>query len=345
MDKAFMLLLLIVAIWVVLIAIGEGDLPSLSGQRVTENPAAQADSGDPNSSLPAADPIPEENSSPPPGNSSDAPIPLTLVLGGADEAYLGQAPILVMVDLMGWQALGSLTLEVLVPPEYFQVQDMNGEQEGIQVQPGELAGAVVNQNEVNAEGLLRYQVADLGESDMPVRTMLTLSLIPVAPGLAEVYFQAAAAIAPTGEALDIAIPQLSKLIEIHEASAVATPVPTAAPTAVAEPGAGELAAGVYYRIQQGENLFRLALRFGCTAEEIAAANGITEMYSVPAGMVLHIPVPSPQGQTAYVVSAGETLYEIAGAFDLTVEDLAAWNGICAPYHIQRGRWLVLHSPR
>jgi len=340
-----MLLLLIVAIWVVLIAIGEGDLPSLSGPRVTENPAAQADSGDSNSPPPASDPIPEENSSPPPVNSSDVPVPLTLVLGGAVEAYLDQPPILVTVDLTGWQALGSLTLEVLVPPEYFRVQDMNGEQEGIQVQPGELAGAVVKQNEVNAEGLLRYQVTDLGKSDMPLRTTLTLSLIPVVPGLAEVYLQAAAAIAPTGEALDMGIPQPSKIIDIHEASAVATPVPTAAPTAVAEPVAGELAAGVYYRIQQGENLFRLALRFGSTAEKIAAVNGITEMYSVPAEMVLRIPVPPPQGQAAYAVSAGETLYEIAGAFDLAVEDLAAWNGICAPYHIQRGRWLVLHPPR
>jgi len=339
-----MLLLLIVAIWVVLIALGEGNLPSLSGPRVTESPVAQADSEDLNSHNPASELIPEETSSPAPVNSSDVPVPLTLVLVGADEAYLGQSPISVTVDLTGWQALGSLTIEVRVPPEYFQVQDMNGEQEGIQVQPGELAGAVVNQNEVNAEGLLRYQVADLGESDMPVRTMLTLSLIPMAPGLAEVYLQAAAAIAPTGEALDMAIPQPAKLIEIHEAIAVATPVPTAVPVEIIEPGAGELA-GVYYRIRQGENLFRLALRFGSTAEEIAAVNGITEMYSVPAEMVLRIPVPPPQGQAAYAVSAGETLYEIAGVFDLAVEDLAAWNGIFAPYHIQEGRWLVLHSPR
>ncbi|MEA3397126.1 MAG: LysM peptidoglycan-binding domain-containing protein [Chloroflexota bacterium] len=242
---------------------------------------------------------------------------------------------------MGQQALGTLTLEVLIPPEYFQVQDMNGEQEGIQVQPGELAGAVVNQNEVNAESLLRYQVSGLEESDMPTRTVLTLSLIPMATGVAEVNLQTATATAPVGEALDMGILQPIKLIDIHEATVVATPVPTAVPVETAEPGAGGLAAGVYYRIQQGENLFRLALRFGSTAEEIAAVNGITEMYSVPAEMVLRIPVPPPQGQAAYMVSAGETLYEIAGAFDLTVEDLAAWNGICTPYHIQRGRWLVL----
>ncbi|MEA3397127.1 MAG: hypothetical protein U9R05_06660 [Chloroflexota bacterium] len=77
MDKAFMLLLLIVAIWVVLIAIGEGDLPSLSGPRVTESPVAQADSEDLNSHNPASESIPEA-----PVNSSDAAIPLTLVWGG-----------------------------------------------------------------------------------------------------------------------------------------------------------------------------------------------------------------------------------------------------------------------
>ncbi len=336
MDKAFMLFLLIVVLWGILVALGESDLPSLSDSSIVESPVAQADSDDLNNRDPFSEPIPET-----PANSAHVPISLTLVWGGADEAYLDQPPILVTVDLMGWQALGSLTLEVLVPPEYFQVQDMNGEQEGLQVQPGELAGAVVNQNEVNAEGLLRYQVSGLGESDVPMRTVLTLSLIPVATGLAEVYLQAAASTAPTEEALDIGIPQPSKLIEIHEATAVATPVSTAVPVEIAEPGAGELA-GVYYRIRQGENLFRLALRFGSTAEEIAAVNGITEMYSVPAEMVIRIPVPPPQGQAAYAVSAGETLYEIARAFDLAVETLAAWNGIFAPYHIQKGQWLVLH---
>lgn len=341
MDKAFILLLLIVVLWGILVALGEGDLPSLPAPRVTESPVAQADFDDLNNHNPASEPIPEETSSSAPVNSANVPISLTLVLGGADEAYLDQPPILVTVDLMGRQALGSLTLEVLIPLGYFQVQDMNGEQEGIQVQPGELAGAVVNQNEVNAEGLLRYRVLDLGESDTPVRTILTLSLIPVATGVAEVYLQTATATAPAGEVLAMEILQPIKLIEIHEATAVATPVPMAVPVETAEPGAGELA-GVYYRIQQGENLFRLALRFGCTAEEIAAANGITEVYSVLAGRVLRIPVPPPQGQAAYVVSAGENLYEIAGVFGLAVEELAAWNNIPAPYHIQEGRWLVLH---
>lgn len=331
-----MLLLLIVVLWGILVALGEGDLPSFSGPHVTENPGAQADFDNPNNHNSSSEPI-----SAAPVNSSDASVPLTLVWGGADEAYLDQSPILVTVDLMGQQALGTLTLEILVPPEYFHVQDM-GEQDGIQVQPGEMAVAVVNQNEVNVEGLLRYQVVDLGESDTPMRTILTLSLIPVATGLAEVYIQTAAAIAPAGEWLDMGIPQPSKLIEIHAATAVATPVPTAVPVEVTETGAGELAAGIYYRIRQGENLFRLALRFGSTAEEIAAVNGITEMYSVPAEMVLRIPVPPPQGRAAYVVTAGETLYEIARAFDLAVETLAAWNGIFAPYHIQEGRWLVLH---
>lgn|GEM_PF-301784 len=343
MDKALMLLLLIVVIWGILVATGEGNLPSLLGARATENPLAQTDSEDLNGHNPASEPISEASFSLPPVNSANASLPLLLVWEGADEAYLGQSPILVEVNLMGGQALGTLTLEVLIPVECFQVQDMNGEQDGIQVQPGELAGAVVKQNEVNAEGLLRYQVSGLGESDVPARNVLTLSLIPVATGVAEVNLQAATATAPAGDALDIEILQPIKLIEIHEATTVATPVPTAAPTEVAETGDGELA-GVYYRIQQGENLFRLALRFGCTAEEIAAANGITEMYSVPAGKVLRIPVPPPQGQAAYVVSAGETLYEIAHAFDLAVETLAAENDIPAPYHIQKGQWLVL-QPR
>jgi len=44
----------------------------------------------------------------------------------------------------------------------------------------------------------------------------------------------------------------------------------------------------------------------------------------------------------YTVRTGDSLYMIAMEFDLDYRDLAAWNGITAPYLIYRGQVLQLH---
>lgn len=86
-----------------------------------------------------------------------------------------------------------------------------------------------------------------------------------------------------------------------------TPEPTAAYTPPApaytppvqayapEPGpavpayAAPSAAGVTHVVQRGENVFRLAQRYGVTKEAIAAANGLDAAYSIKAGQTLTIP--------------------------------------------------------
>lgn len=47
---------------------------------------------------------------------------------------------------------------------------------------------------------------------------------------------------------------------------------------------------VFHRILPGQNIFRLALRYGSTVEAIKRANGIRDVHRVPAGMLLRIPV-------------------------------------------------------
>jgi 2',3'-cyclic-nucleotide 2'-phosphodiesterase/3'-nucleotidase len=44
-------------------------------------------------------------------------------------------------------------------------------------------------------------------------------------------------------------------------------------------------------VQRGDNLFRIALRYGLTTDELAAANNITDPTRIFAGQVLVIPAP------------------------------------------------------
>lgn len=105
---------------------------------------------------------------------------------------------------------------------------------------------------------------------------------------------------------------------------------TASPAAPAAAGAGS------YRVQAGDTLFRIALRFGTTVAALQAANGLrgTTIYpgqvlSLPGGTLTAAPVESAvvaAGGT-YVVQAGDTLFSLARRFGTTVAALQTANGL------------------
>jgi LysM repeat protein len=98
---------------------------------------------------------------------------------------------------------------------------------------------------------------------------------------------------------------------------------------------------VYHTVQAGENLYRIALRYGTTVNAIVAANNLPNRNSVRVGQVLLIPVGASAGTVTYVVQPGDTLHSIARRFGTTVDALAAHNGIAPPYTIKVGQTLVI----
>ena len=119
-----------------------------------------------------------------------------------------------------------------------------------------------------------------------------------------------------------------------------TPSPSASPSGV-------------HIVQRGENLYRIALRYGLNTQALAAANGVINANHVYAGQRLVIPgtgsapVPAPapapaptpaSGQT-HVVQRGETLSAIARRYGLSMWALAQANGIGNPSFIYVGQVL------
>jgi LysM repeat protein len=105
-------------------------------------------------------------------------------------------------------------------------------------------------------------------------------------------------------------------------------------------------------VQPGENLFRIALRYGITTQTLAAANGIANTSRIYAGQRLVIPgrgtAPTAPGQQApsgrtYVVRRGDKLSAIARQYGVSVSALAQANGIRNPSLIYAGQ--VLHIPQ
>lgn len=109
-----------------------------------------------------------------------------------------------------------------------------------------------------------------------------------------------------------------------------------------------------YTVQRGDNLYRIALRFGLTTDALAQANGIADPTRIFAGQVLTIPgfdstpavVENPLvggTPTIHTVSPGENLKAVADRYGMTVEQIMQINSITNPDLIYRGQQLTVWS--
>ncbi len=136
-------------------------------------------------------------------------------------------------------------------------------------------------------------------------------------------------------------------------------------------GGGTAGCPATYTVVAGDTLFRIALRFSLTVQELAAANGITNVEFISVGQVLKIPgcggqttsgggttggqpvtsgtlqpkgddTVAANGDILHVVKAGENLFRIALSYGLSWEVVAKYNGITNPDALSVGQ--VIHIP-
>lgn len=121
---------------------------------------------------------------------------------------------------------------------------------------------------------------------------------------------------------------------------VAVTTPTATPQATQQPAPTGPRTHV---VQAGENLFRIALRYGTNVEALAQANGITNPSLIYVGQTLKIsgttsePSPAPGGKKLHIVQPGENLFRIALKYNYSYLYLAQYNGISNPNFLSVGQ--------
>jgi LysM repeat protein len=129
------------------------------------------------------------------------------------------------------------------------------------------------------------------------------------------------------------------------------------PLVLSSSASASSAAPVYYTVQPGDTVGKIAGRLGVPWSELAAANNLYPPYTIYPGQQLLIPgsgspapaqpVAEPAADTsslvpsAYTVQHGDTLAGIARAYGLSWPDIASANGISWPYTIYPGQVLVL----
>jgi LysM repeat protein len=265
--------------------------------------------------------------------------------------------VLMMIENV--DGLNEIEVHVSFEPRYVNIDDGDPDIEGVQIQPGGMpVPTQVMRNEVNNDaGLFIYHVAqEAGSGVRGTGVVASFTLRAMAEGGSPLRFNVVELKNTEGQVMPVP-ERINGLVTIGvsdvateptveptaETAADATAVSAAPTAAPAAPTAFPPASGsIYHAVQAGENLYRIAKRYGTTVEAIMAANGITDARSLKVGQVLLIPVGGgTTGTGAYVVQPGDTLYSIAKRFGTTVETLAALNGIAPPYTIKVGQSLVV----
>lgn len=110
-----------------------------------------------------------------------------------------------------------------------------------------------------------------------------------------------------------------------------------------------------YTLKAGDNLTKVARRFGVSVGELAKANGIVNPDLVVEGRRIAVPGPGPVpaaaaapagrapvvGRTRHVVKRGETLASIAAKYDTTVAELKQLNALANVNRIVAGKSLTV----
>jgi general secretion pathway protein A len=113
----------------------------------------------------------------------------------------------------------------------------------------------------------------------------------------------------------------------------------------------ELAKATDYTVRKGDTLWAIALELGISVANLAAWNGIQANDVLRVGQRLAISArPQRQSPTAadrdaqslrYVVQRGDSLYQIAKRFDVTIAQLRSWNNLAPDRHLQPHQQLTV----
>lgn len=97
-----------------------------------------------------------------------------------------------------------------------------------------------------------------------------------------------------------------------------------------------------YTVKKGDTLSAISKRFGCTVQDIASLNGITNPNLIYSGQAIKLPNKSvAPAERTHIVAKGDTLWDISKKYNTTVSKLTAINNIANPNLIKVGQIILL----
>lgn len=83
-----------------------------------------------------------------------------------------------------------------------------------------------------------------------------------------------------------------------------------------------------YIVKEGDNIATIAKKYNISIVDLINQNNLENVYYLEPGLELIIPEErAPLGFTYYTVKKGDSLYEIAKRYNISVKDLSELNGL------------------
>jgi membrane-bound lytic murein transglycosylase D len=96
-----------------------------------------------------------------------------------------------------------------------------------------------------------------------------------------------------------------------------------------------------YVIRQGDSLWSISRKLGVSQQQLVGLNNIDKRRYLKPGQRLQIPSTETSRAGTYVIRSGDSLWTIARRFNLSHQDLAAWNNLGNKHTIKPGQVLKL----
>jgi len=120
------------------------------------------------------------------------------------------------------------------------------------------------------------------------------------------------------------------------------PTETVTESKPVDPVVSEPASADTYIVKKGDTLSALAKRFGCTVQDLASLNSVTNPNLIYTGQAIKLPTKcSKPPERTHIVAKGDTLWDISKKYNTTVSKLTAINNIANSNLIKVGQVIKL----
>ena len=178
-------------------------------------------------------------------------------------------------------------------------------------------------------------------------------LLPLSAAAATVTVRSGETLSDIAARYDVSVDSLMRLNGINDPDHVEIGTRLKVPGQAAAAGPGR------HRVSEGETLGEIAVRYEVSSRDLIALNGLRDADHVELGETLKLPtnavlpVTKPKkapikvvpGASQHIVGQGQTLSQIARAYNLPMTSLVSFNQLDNPDQVMVGMRLYLKSPQ
>ena len=178
-------------------------------------------------------------------------------------------------------------------------------------------------------------------------------LLPLSAAAATVTVRSGETLSDIAARYDVSVDSLMRLNGINDPDYVEIGTRLKVPGQAAAAGPGR------HKVSEGETLGEIAVRYEVSSRDLIALNGLRDADHVELGETLKLPtnavlpVTKPKqapikvvpGASQHIVGQGQTLSQIARAYNLPMTSLVSFNQLDNPDQVMVGMRLYLKSPQ